>query len=274
MARDMTWLDDCKAVGIREYGGEHHLPVDGVEMGDSVYRAMGDTWLDRASPELYDELVRMYTDARMADDPMFIDDYPDEDEIARYLNAGETWVLRLRSSGEPVGACVLTQEAVLGMDAEIILRGQTYREHTPGENWFYGGSEYFLMKNYVVRPPLHPYSDIVTLVEYAARAAATMGVYELRMLANLRDRTMCAAMRMTGSVTTLLARRANNEAYVGYDMYRSPNADDGPQRHPYCSPAFEKLTQEEYREMLDKMGMDREVDDAYLKYRHRDEDDD
>lgn len=270
MAKDMTWLDDCEAIGMCSYESEHYQLTDGVETGESVHRAMGDTWLDRASPELFDELMRRYSDARMADDPMFIDEYPEEDEIERYLDSGETWVLRLRSNGQIVGACVLTQEAALTMDAEIVQRGKRYRAHTPGENWFYGGKKYFLMKNYFVCPPLHPYDDIATLVEYAARAAGSMGVYELRVLANLRNRTMCMAIKQAGSVAALLARRENNEMFVGFDMYRLPDEDHRFRwQHRYISMPYEKLTSEEYRRLLDGMGIDEELDPDSWEYRDR-----
>lgn len=269
MAEDMTWLDDCEAMGIIAHPWHYRL-IEGVEAGEEVHRALGDTWLDRASPELFDELLGMYCDARMADDPMFIDEYPEEDEIERYLSAGETWVLRLRSSGKIVGACVLTQEAVLPMDAEVIQRGKRYHGHTPGENWFYGGKKYFLMKNYFVCPPLHPYDDMATLVEYASRASAAMGCYELRVLANLRNRTMCMAIKHAGGVAALLARRENNEMFVGFDIYRLPDEDHSFEwQHRYISMPYEKLTDEEYRRLLDGMGIDEELDPDSWVYRHR-----
>lgn len=257
---DMTWLDDPDAIGIERARGWRSY-AGGDPQRQSVRRDLGDTWLDRAPPELYDRIVRMYADARMADDPMFIDDYPDEDEIRRYFDAGELWVLRLRSNGQPVGACVLTQEAVLGMDAEIAERGGGFPTHTPGENWFYPGHEYIFMKYGVVCPPLHPYDDIGTLTEYAARAAGSMGVYELRALVNIRNRTMYCEMRETGARAVLVARMGSGEIYIGLDMYRRPNGrEEFENRHRYISPAFEKLSDEEYREMLDKLGIDHEED--------------
>lgn len=269
MAEDMTWLDDCEALGIREHD-KHYRLIEGVEAGEEVHRAMSDTWLDRAPPELFDELARMYGDARMADDPMFSDEYPEEDEIERYLNAGQTWVMRLRSSGAIVGACVLTQEPSLPFDAEVIQRGKRYHRHTPGENWFYGGKKYFLMKNYFVCPPLHPYDDLPTLVEYASRAAASMGCYELRVLANLRNRTACVAIKQSGADAALLARRENNEMFVGFDLYRLSDEDHSFEwQHGYISMPYEKLTDDEYRRLLDEMGIDEELDPDSWVYRHR-----
>lgn len=227
----------------------------------------------RADSAMYGELCSMYIDARMADDPFLLDDYPDEEEIQRRLDSGEMYALWMDGEQKPVGAYVLTHDPLFSPGEEVLFRAKKCRILLPGENWFYPGKKYLTLKYPMVRPPLDPYYDVGALLEHAARTAVESGIMELRAKVNLQYRGMGIIYLKGGFRSACVVRRESNEAYVGFWLERYPLGEFVKLRGSgaYRSPAFESLSEEEYERLLEKMGIDEEEDVYYPKRRDDEE---
>ncbi len=231
--------------------------------------AMEYTTSRRADGCMYGELCSMYADARMSNDPFLLDDYPDEEEIRRYLEVGELYALWMDT--KPVGAYVLTHDPVFSLDEEVLFRHRNCRRILPGENWFYPGKDYLTIKYPAVRPPLDPYYDMGALLEHAIRTAVDSGIYSLRTKVNLQDRGSGRIYLKAGFLPACTVRRPSNEAYVGFFLDRYPAGvfPGSPRKDGYRSPTFERLTEEEYGKLLEKLGIDEEedLDDPFARRR-------